>query len=119
MRTPPASAGFGSPPADSRPAFAALETALDTAIPSKVMDRNLLIGTWNLRQFGRITKSWTAAPNNDPKRNLLDLCCIAEILSRLDVIALVEVKRNLEALRLLMQVLGPDWGFIVSDTVEG
>lgn len=29
------------------------------------------------------------------------------------------MKRNLEALRLLVQILGPEWGFVVSDPVEG
>jgi len=84
-----------------------------------VVDRNLLIGTWNIRQFGRVTKRWLRGDRDNPKRNLQDICCLAEVIARFDVTALVEVKRNLEALRLLMQVLGPDWGFIVSDTVEG
>ena len=66
-----------------------------------------------------MTKRWTPKADDSPKRNLTDLCCIAEIVSRFDVMAIVEVKRNLEALRLLMDVLGPDWGFIVTDTVEG
>jgi endonuclease/exonuclease/phosphatase family metal-dependent hydrolase len=74
---------------------------------------------FNLRQFGRVTKRWTAGSSDNPKRNLQDLCCIAETVSRFDVCALVEVKNSLEALRLLMQTLGKDYAFIVSDTVEG
>jgi hypothetical protein len=96
-----------------------LTLALDGAIPAKVVDRNLLIATWNIRQFARVNERWATGAGQSPKRNLLDLCCIAEIVSRFDVVALVEVKRNLAALRLLMQILGPDWGFIVSDPVEG
>jgi endonuclease/exonuclease/phosphatase family metal-dependent hydrolase len=115
----PDSAGFGPPPSATTDALSKLSTALDQEIPAKHKGKNLLIGTWNLRQFGRITKRWVPGPRDNPKRNLQDLCCIAEVISRFDVCALVEVKSNLEALRLLMQALGPDWSFVVSDTVEG
>ena len=119
MHLPPASAGLPAPPDVSLQVLQELTARLDAAIPAKVVDRNLLIGTWNIRQFARITKRWQATPDDDPKRNLEDLCCIAEVISRFDVVALVEVKRNLEALRLLMQTLGPEWGFVVSDVTEG
>jgi endonuclease/exonuclease/phosphatase family metal-dependent hydrolase len=118
-RVPPPSAGFDPAPAECRRVLADLERALDDAIPAKVVDRNLLIATWNVKHFGRVNKRWATGRGQSPKRNLHDLCCIAEIVSRFDVVALVEVKRNLEALRLLMEILGPEWGFIVSDPVEG
>jgi endonuclease/exonuclease/phosphatase family metal-dependent hydrolase len=111
--------GFEPPPTETTDVLRKLSAGLDERIPAKVVDRNLLIGTWNIQAFGRITPRWTPKADDSPKRNLTDLCCIAEIVSRFDVVALVEVKRNLEALRLLMEVLGPDWGFIVTDTVEG
>ena len=41
------------------------------------------------------------------------------MISRFDVVAVVEIKRNLEALRLFMAILGPTWGFIVSDVSGG
>jgi hypothetical protein len=118
-RIPPPAAGFDPPPTDSRRVLTELEQALDEAIPAKVVDRNLLIATWNVKHLARVNPRWATSARQSPKRNLLDLCCIAEIVSRFDVVALVEVKRNLEALRLLLQILGPDWGFIVSDPVEG
>jgi endonuclease/exonuclease/phosphatase family metal-dependent hydrolase len=111
--------GFEPPPPETVAVLRKLAAGLDIHIPAKVVDRNLLIGTWNIQQLARVTKRWVAKPDDSPKRNLQDLCCIAEIVSRFDVVALVEVKRNLEALRLLMDVLGPDWSFIVTDTVEG
>jgi len=111
--------GFEPPPAAVVETLRKLSAGLDVHIPAKVVDRNLLIGTWNIQALARITKRWTPKADDSPKRNLADLCCIAEIVSRFDVVALVEVKRNLEALRLLMDVLGPDWSFIVTDTVEG
>lgn len=111
--------GFEPPPPETVGLLRMLAAGLDAQIPAKVVDRNLLIGTWNIQALARVTKRWTPRADDSPKRNLQDLCCIAEIVSRFDVVALVEVKRNLEALRLLMDVLGPDWGFIVTDTVEG
>ena len=45
-----------SPPAEVRRELAALRDGLDERIPSKEVDRNLLIGTWNIRMFGSVTK---------------------------------------------------------------
>jgi endonuclease/exonuclease/phosphatase family metal-dependent hydrolase len=115
---PPESLGFGPPPSTSLKVIDDLARGLDERVPKKKQG-NLLIGTWNIAQFARVTKRWRSAAGDSPKRNLQDICCIAEVISRFDVCALVEVKRNLEALRLLMQILGPDWGFVVSDTTEG
>jgi exonuclease III len=116
---PPDSLGLDSPPNDSLQVLEALESGLDDKLPKKVAGKNLLIGTWNIAQFARVTKRWHMGSDDHPWRNLQDLCCIATVISHFDVVAIVEVKRNLEALRLLMQILGPKWGFIVSDTTEG
>src|ERR1041385_5301820 len=113
MHLLPDSAGFEPASKATTDALKQLDHGLDADIPAK-HDGNLLIGTWNLRQFGRITKRWQASPTDNPKRNLQDLCAIAEVISRFDVCALVEVKNDLQALRLLMQALGPDWSFVVS-----
>jgi endonuclease/exonuclease/phosphatase family metal-dependent hydrolase len=119
MRLPPAEKGFDPPPAETRRELERLIAALDGAIPPKVVDRNLLIATWNVKHLARYTDRWTYRPDDDPKRNLSDVCAIAEIVSRFDVVALVEVKRDLSALRLLMKILGPEWAFTVSDVTEG
>ena len=79
---------------------------------------NLLIATWNIRHFGRVQKAWESKPRVSPKRNLQDVC-IAAVIARFDVVALVEVKRDLEALPLLLRILAPDWAFIVPDVTEG
>jgi hypothetical protein len=115
----PSLPGIDAPPDEARAVHRALSDALDDALPAKVLDKNLLIATWNIRHFGRVTPRWQTRPTDSPKRNLQDVWCIAEIVRRFDVVALVEVKRNLEALRLLMRILGPDWGFLVSDPIEG
>jgi endonuclease/exonuclease/phosphatase family metal-dependent hydrolase len=116
---PPAEAGLPDPPPEALDTLAELEQALDAELPAKQPGQNLLIATWNIQQLARVTKRWAAAESDDPKRNLQDLCCIASVISRFDVVAAVEIKRNLEALRLLMAILGPDWAFIVSDVTEG
>jgi endonuclease/exonuclease/phosphatase family metal-dependent hydrolase len=96
-----------------------LEAALDSELPGKVLDHNLLIATWNIRAFGSVTKQWTASGSDSPKRDYRGLRAIIEIVSRFDVIAIQEVTGNLRALRYLMKYLGPDWGFLMTDVTLG
>ena len=107
------------PPQEIEDELAELRAALDEAIPPKKLDRNLLIATWNIRAFGNLTEKWASGPNDNPKRDLHSLLCIGEIVSRFDVIALQEVKGNIRALRHMLKWLGPDWGLILTDVVEG
>lgn len=84
--------------------LATLRAALDSSpIPPKSLDRNLLIATWNVRGFGRVLPKWESAAGDSPRRNLRDMLCLAEIVSRFDVVALQDVKRDLGGLRLLME----------------
>ncbi|GAA1115566.1 hypothetical protein GCM10009582_11150 [Arthrobacter flavus] len=92
--------------------------ALDKNIPSKTAT-NLLIGTWNLRAFGGLTRSWESTRGDSPKRNWHAVACIAAVSSRFDVIAVQEVRRDVTALRTLMTMLGPTWKFMTSDVTEG
>jgi endonuclease/exonuclease/phosphatase family metal-dependent hydrolase len=108
-----------SPPQLVRDDLAALRAALDVSIPPKTLDRNVLIGTWNIRAFGQVTQQWTTGAGDSPKRGLSHVLYIAEIISRFDVVALQEIKRDLEGLRLLMRALGPDWGWILTDLTRG
>jgi len=96
-----------------------LRAELDKAIPAKVLDSNLLIATWNLRAFGDLTEKWEASPTDMPKRDLHAARCIAEIVSRFDVIALQEVRAKLKALRHMLRVLAPNWGLILTDVTKG
>lgn len=96
-----------------------MQDALDCSIPSKALDKNLLIATWNLRAFGDLTEKWEAESGDSPKRDLHALRCIAEIVSRFDVIAIQEAKANLKSLRHMLKVLGPSWGLILSDVTKG
>jgi exonuclease III len=91
----------------------------DSKMPQKIVDGNLLIGSWNIRNFGVIHESWRDKPDS-PKRNLRSLVYITEIIKRFDVIAIQEVKADTSGIRLLLkEFLGPDWGLIVSDVSAG
>jgi endonuclease/exonuclease/phosphatase family metal-dependent hydrolase len=96
-----------------------LKEDLDLKIPPKKLEKNLLIATWNIRGFGDITRKWTSAPTDSPKRDLHSLVCIAEIIKRFDVIAVQEVKANLKGLRDVLKVLGSDWSLILTDVNQG
>jgi endonuclease/exonuclease/phosphatase family metal-dependent hydrolase len=107
------------PPTDVLEQVATLSNALDAAIPPRRLDDNLLIATWNLRAFGDVTEKWRSEKGDSPQRDLLSVRCIKEIVSRFDVIAIQEVKDNIKCLRDMLKLLGPDWGFLLTDTNRG
>lgn len=107
------------PPPESAAELAELRLQLDKDIPRKVLDHNLLIATWNLRAFGSLTEKWESGLNDTPKRDLHSLRCIAEIISRFDVIALQEVRGDLKALRHMLKLMGENWGLILTDESKG
>ena len=88
-------------------------------VPPKRLDRNLMVGTWNLRAFGGLTEKWASAAGDSPKRNFRDLRAIAEIVSRFDVVAVQECRGDIKALRHLLKALGPDWAVILTDVTKG
>ena len=96
--------------------LALLREDLDQKVPFKELDRNLLIATWNIRGFGNFTRKWMSDEKDSPRRDLHSIFCIAEILSRFDVIAVQEVKGNLRALRDTLKLLGDNWSMILTDT---
>jgi endonuclease/exonuclease/phosphatase family metal-dependent hydrolase len=98
---------------------AGLRAALDTTVPAKSLDRNLVIGTWNVRAFGDLADTWAAGPADNPKRDRRALAMITEIVSHFDVVAVQEVKGNLRGLRHMMRALGPEWSFILTDVTRG
>ena len=96
-----------------------LNAELDAKLPEKALDKNLLVATWNLRAFGDLYDNWVAGANDTPKRDKQSLLCIAEIVSRFDVIAIQEVKGNLRCLRHMLKLLGPNWSFSMTDVTRG
>lgn len=87
-----------------------LKLSLEKEIPPKTVDKTLLLASWNIREFGG-TKY-----GGRPKEPLFYL---AEILSHFDLIAVQEVRDNLDALDELMNILGGWWKYLVSDVSLG
>ncbi len=85
-----------------------LREALTADIAPKTTDHNLLIATWNLKEFG-----------HRAKRLPETYFYIAEILNRFDLIAIQEVKRTLDDLHIVMRLLGRHWSYLVADITEG
>jgi endonuclease/exonuclease/phosphatase family metal-dependent hydrolase len=106
------------PPADVAADIAKLTARLDTRIPAKQAGQ-VLIATWNLRMFGDLTRKWHSVDGDTPRRDLHAALCIAEILSRFDVIAIQELKGNIRAFRDILKKLGPDWSFVMTDETQG
>lgn len=68
------------------------------------------IATWNLREFGG---SKYGGRGTEP------LYYIAEIIAHFDVVALQEVRADMDTLERLLAILGPDWEHIATDVTDG
>jgi endonuclease/exonuclease/phosphatase family metal-dependent hydrolase len=66
-----------------------------------------------------VTERRLSEPEDSPKRDLFDVRCIAEIVSRFDVVAIQEAKGDLTALRAMLQALGETWALIATDATRG
>ena len=86
----------------------ALRKGLNTEIAVKKSDNNLIIASWNIREFGHLTKRLPEA-----------YFYIAEILNRFDLIAIQEIKSTLDDLNIVMRLLGSDWAYMINDITEG
>ncbi|WP_258064579.1 endonuclease/exonuclease/phosphatase family protein [Arthrobacter sp. ZGTC131] len=107
-----------APPAAVTQDLDRLSQALDATIPART-DTNLLVATWNVRAFGDVTAKWAAGPRDSPKRDWHAVACIAEVISRFDVVALQEARRSTRALWFLLERPGPSLRVIASDVTEG
>ena len=77
-------------------------------IPNKLNDQNILIGSWNIKEFGQMTNRISEA-----------YFYIAEILSKFDLIAIQEIKNRLDDLSIVMRLLGSHWKFLINDMTGG
>ncbi|MFQ5526751.1 MAG: endonuclease/exonuclease/phosphatase family protein [Thermoanaerobaculia bacterium] len=85
-----------------------LRAGLDATVATKKSDRNVLIASWNIKEFGHTTQRLPEA-----------FFYTAEILDRFDLVVVQEVKTGLEDLYRLMKLLGDDWSYLVNDITEG
>jgi hypothetical protein len=84
-----------------------LKKRIDEAkIPSSKLDETVNVAIWNIREFGK--KSRTVAA----------IHYIAEILGQFDLISVVELRDNLTDLGRVLPILGPSWDVIYSDWIE-
>lgn len=87
-----------------------LRTALAGEVPAKSIDDTLLIASWNLREFGG-----TKFGGRDREA----LFYIAEVISHFDLVAVQEVRDDLDPLDALMRILGSWWDYLVTDVTVG
>lgn len=85
-----------------------LREGLRNEITIKKADHNLIIASWNIKEFGHTAQRLCEA-----------YFYIAEILSRFDLIVIQEVKSTLKDLYIVMRILGKDWNYIINDITEG
>jgi hypothetical protein len=95
---------------------AARLVALRQRLKSEITDRtnrnSLIIATWNLRDFD-------SNQHGHGPRLREAFYFIAEIISAFDLVVLQEVSRGLEPLETLISILGQEWDYIATDTIEG
>ena len=97
----------GDVPPDIAAGLLALKKRIDAAKiqPSK-LDESINVAVWNIREFGK------------KKRTVPAIHYIAEILGQFDLVALVELRSNLDDLGRVLPILGPSWDVVYSDWME-
>jgi endonuclease/exonuclease/phosphatase family metal-dependent hydrolase len=88
-----------------------LRRVLDKKV-APIRSHNIMLATWNIRDFD--SNKFGHGPRLQESFHYL-----AEIVSRFDLVAIQEVNRDLEPLRRLLHLLGPDWSYIVTGVTEG
>ena len=89
-----------------------LKKAIKKTVPKKSLDKNLLIATWNIRDFD------SNKFGHGPRLNE-SYYYIAQIISEFDLIAVQEVNKDLRALKKLIYLLGDNWDYITTDVTGG
>jgi len=74
-------------------------------IPSSKLDETLNIATWNIREFGKSSRTEAAVHY------------LAEILGQFDLVGIVELRDNLTDLGRVLKILGPTWRAVYSDMI--
>jgi endonuclease/exonuclease/phosphatase family metal-dependent hydrolase len=87
-----------------------LKQALAATVPAKTISSNLLIATWNIREFDSTSYG---------RRSEEAMYYIAEIIDHFDLVAVQEINENLEGLYRIRKILGNQWRVIYSDTTAG
>lgn len=86
----------------------ALRNELKEIRNQKKTNKNILLATWNIKQFGSLK-------NRIPDSYFY----ITELISTFDIIALQEIQKGLKDLNIVMKLLGSHWKYIINDITEG
>jgi hypothetical protein len=89
----------------------ALREQLDRDVPEKDSEENLLLATWNIRDLGKTNRRGFG------ERTPETYFYLAEVLSRFDFVAVQEVN-ELDEWKRVIEILGPDWGWIATDVTD-
>ena len=84
-----------------------LRSALVNSVPTRKLEKNLIVASWCLSKL---------APSRMSTESLYYL---AQVISSFDVVSLQKVARDLNGLRQLIDILGPEWGFVITDITLG
>jgi endonuclease/exonuclease/phosphatase family metal-dependent hydrolase len=90
----------------------ALRAQLDEEVPPKNAESDLLLATWNLRDFAKDNRKGYG--ERFPESHFY----IAEVLSRFDFVAVQEIN-ELDEWEKVTDILGPSWDWIATDVTEG
>lgn len=85
-----------------------LKDALKEEVPARKTAGNLLLASWNIKEFGHTTQRAPEA-----------YFYMAEIISVFDLVAVQEIKSTLHDLAILMRLLGDDWKYVINDITDG
>jgi len=88
-----------------------LKKQLVKEIPDKDAENNLLLATWNIRDFNKKDRRGFG------KRTVDSLYYIAEVISSFDLVAVQEVN-ELGEWEKVMKILGPSWDYIANDVAD-
>ncbi|QIE60804.1 endonuclease/exonuclease/phosphatase family protein [Rasiella rasia] len=86
----------------------ALKEGINQKIPDKIMDGNILLASWNIKEFGHLKERLSES-----------YFYIAEIISAFDIVAVQEIKTSLFDLDIVMKLLGSNYSYIITDITEG
>ncbi|PYR67549.1 MAG: endonuclease [Acidobacteria bacterium] len=75
-------------------------------IASSKLDETINLAVWNIREFGKVHRTIPA------------IHYIAEILGQFDLIAMVELRKDLSDLGKVLWFLGPTWDVVYSDWID-
>lgn len=91
----------------------ALRARLDAEVPAKDSEDNILVATWNVRDFGKPTRKRRGWGARLPETWFY----IAEVISRFDIVAVQEIN-ELPEWKHVMDILGRDWEYIATDVTD-